>query len=202
MVTFRLPTGCSSETLISLRNRSRSPPGAEAAVGQRQRHDQVRIELTHDLGRHGRAELRTDPQADDIHVAHLTDGVLVQLVPHIAEVGGVDTVKLVDEGRAHPARCALLVVAERADAGHHDVVDLVLTRRIEHERLLQARRQRDAQLPGSDRRLGLAAPARLDRLIGIAIRDDVGSETATRGTSDGPEWVCGDDPFTSLETNA
>ena len=160
------------------------------------------VELADDLGRVSRAELWPDSQADDIDVADLADGVLVEQVPDLAEVGGIDAVQLAHEGRAHAARSALLVVAERAHARDHHVVDLVLARGIEDEGLLEAGRQGHAQLSRGDLGLDLAATASDDRLVGSSVRDDVRGQATSCGPGDGPERVCGDDPLTSLESNA
>ena len=82
----------------------------------------------------------------------LADGVRVEDVADIAEMGGVEAVELVDERGAQATPRAVLRITEGAHAGDHDVVDLELARSVEDIGRLKAGRDRHAELSREDAR--------------------------------------------------
>ena len=87
------------------------------------------------------AKLAADRHAGDVDRADLAELLLGEEVGDVAQVDDVDAVELDDEGDVPSALGAALVVAEGADPVEQDVLDLVLARAVEDERLLQAGRE-------------------------------------------------------------
>ena len=111
-------------------------------VAERHRHDDPRVELRDERGGTGRRlsappsgtqAMSTDPMSPSFSS--------VSRWPMSPEVDRVQAVELDDERDLLAGLGALRVVAVGPDAGQEDVLDLVLARAVEDERVVKARRQ-------------------------------------------------------------
>ena len=135
--------------------------------------------------------------ADDVDRADLADLLLGQGVGDVAEVDDVDAVELDHEGDVPAALRPALVVAEGPHAGDEDVLDLVLARAVEDERLLQARRQVGRAVAGRP-----SLRPRQRGVVGVAERDDVAGDPASGRPDDCLVGIGDDDGVPPLEPHA
>ena len=110
-------------------------------LAERHRDDDLRVELGDERRRAGRAERAAERHAGDVDRADVAELLLGQQVADVAEVDRVQAVELDDERDLLAGLGALGVVAIGPDAGHEDLLDLVLARPVEDERVVQAGRQ-------------------------------------------------------------
>ena len=134
---------------------------------------------------------------DDVDRPDVAELLLGQLVADVAEMDRVQPVDLHDEGDLLAARRALGIVAIGADAGHEDVLDLVLARAVEDERVVQARRQEGVAVA---RRLALRA--RQPGVVGMAEGDDVAGDPPAGRADDRLVGVRHDDRVAAAKADA
>ena len=144
---------------ISWRNLLQRLLAVGLVLADRHRDDDLGVELGDQRRGPGRAQRAADRDAGDLDPADVGELLLGQLVADVAEVDRVDAVELDDERDLAAALRALRVVAVRPHAREQDVVDLVLAGAVEHERRLEAGRDR-----------GPAVARQLDRLLRLAGR--------------------------------
>ena len=113
-------------------------------LAHRHRDDDPRVELRDERRRARGAERPADRHAGDFDPADVGELLLGQLMADVAEMDRVDPVELGHERDLAAALRAPRVVAVRPHARQEDVVDLVLARPVEHERGLEAGRDRGA----------------------------------------------------------
>ena len=157
-------------------------------VADRHRDDDARIELGDQRGRVGRRQRAAERDAGDVDRADVAELLLGQQVADVAEMDRVDAVDLDHERDLLAGLGAARVVAVGPDPGHQDFLDLVLARPVEHERVIEARRQQ--RLPvarGLERRLALALRQR--SIVGMAEGHDVAADPAPRRSHHRLEWI-------------
>ena len=133
----------------------------------------LRIELGDERRRLGRRQRATERDAGDVDRPDVAELLLGQQVADVAEVDRVDAVDLDDERDLLAGLGAAGVVAIGPDAGDQDLLDLVLARAVEHERVIEAGRQQ--RLPVAR---VLALGPRQRAIVGVAEGDDVAGDPA------------------------
>src|SRR4051812_5461489 len=127
---------------------------------------------------------------------------------HVAKVRHADAVELVDEAEVRSALRTGVLVAERLDGRDQDVMNLEFAGRVEQKRCLEAGRN-----SLSVGRLRLAFGGRPGRVttrsetqrllsVGVAVRHDVGGQTASSRADDARIGVRGNDALTPAQSQA
>ena len=139
----------------------------------------------------------TERDAGDVDRPDVAELLLGQQVADVAEVDRVHAVDLDDERDLLAGLGAAGVVAIGPDAGDQDLLDLVLTGTVEHERVIEAGREERAPVA---RLLALRSGER--SIIGVAEGDDVAGDPAAGRPDDRLEWICHDDGVLAPEPDA
>ena len=171
-------------------------------VADRHGDDQVRIEAGCELRGTRRGEGPAHGDAGDLDVADVAQHLLGQHVSNIAEVDGVESVHLEHErGVAAPFR-ALGLVAEGADPRDQHLVDLVLARRIDGERALEAGGADDAQHGRAECPRRPVVAGSHTRPVRVTVGADVSGQATSGRSGDRSIGVRHDHALTTLEADA
>ena len=127
---------------ISWKKRFSDVVAVAIVVAQRHRHDDRGVELRHERGGLSRRQRSAERDAGDVHGADVAQLLLGEQVTDLAEVDRVNPIELDDERGLLARLGAPRVVTIGPNSRDEDLLDLVLARPVEDERVVETRREK------------------------------------------------------------